>query len=351
MNLSATRLLFLLALGASLPVSQAGAQVLAPGYTGFQRIPLPGNSDSYISVPFARPEAATAVVQSVSGNTITVKGITPWTPNRFVNQGGANDDTYYLLVVSGAGEGSTFPITASGASSLTVDLDGETLNVAANDLLAVIPYWTLGTLFPAGAGVHVSPSASDIRTEIIFPDLNAPSLTGGVSRLFYCLNGNWTEEGQPANVRNNQIILPDSLIIVRHNIPTATTLLANGMVVTSKLRTVLGVNPASKRDNFLGLQRPTTFTLGSSGLVSSGAFAVSPSLLSHTDELYVYDNTVAKKNKSASATYFYWSGGWRKVGSGSTLFDTSPLLTPGSAFIIRKATGSTAPSWINIPNY
>jgi uncharacterized protein (TIGR02597 family) len=340
-----------LVIGISLPALDAGAQVLSPGLSGFQRLTLPGNSDSYVSTPFARPAAATAVVQSVAGSVITVKGVLPWQPNRFVNGGAPGDDTYYVLIVSGAGAGSSFPVTANTASSLTVDLDGDTLSVAANDRLAIIPFWTLGTLFPGGTGVHVSPSTAEIRTEIILPDLNAPSLTGGVPRTFYCLGGDWVEEGQAPVAKNNQVILPDSLFIVRHNIPVNTEVLANGAVVTSSLRSPLGVNPSSKRDNFLGLQRPTAFTLAASGLVSSGAFAASPSAGSRTDELYVYDNSLVKLNKSASAVYFYWNNGWRKVGAGAALFDNTIVFTPGTGFIIRKNAGSTAPLWLNIPNY
>jgi uncharacterized protein (TIGR02597 family) len=337
--------------GFFLPVIHTDAQVLSPGLSGFQRLTLPGNSDSYLSAPFARPATATAVVQGVAGSVITVKGVNPWQPGQFVNHGGPQDDTWYVLIISGTSAGSTFPITASDASSITINLDGDVLNAAANDRLAIIPYWTLGTVFPGGLGIHVSPSTSELRTEIILPDLNAPTLTGGVPRVFYCLGGDWFEEGQAPAVKNSQVLLPDSLFIVRHNIPDATEVLANGSVVTVKLRSPLGVNPASKRDNFLALQRPTGFTLATSGLVTSGAFAASPSLLVHTDELFTYDNAVVKKNKSASATYFYQGGGWRKVGSGSTLFDNALLFTPGTGFIIRKAAGSTSPVWVNLPNY
>jgi len=119
----------------------------------------------------------------------------------------------------------------------------------------------------------------------------------------------------------------------------------------AKLRSSLGVNPSVKRDNFLGLQRPNSFTLAASGLVSSGAFTASTSLLSRTDELYVYDNALVKQNKSASAIYFYWNNGWRKVGAGSALFDNTTVFTPGTGFIIRKKAGSTSPFWLNIPNY
>lgn len=351
MNTSTLPRSCLLLCAAVVPALTARAQVLVPGYSGIQRLALLGNSDSYISAPYARSRAATALVQSVLGSVVTVKGVSPWVAGRFVNSGGPNDDSFYLFVVSGTSAGSSYLITANTASTLTVDLDGDTLNAAPNDRLAVIPYWTLGTLFPGGLGVHVSPSSGDLRTEIILPDVNATTLSGGNLRYFYCLAGNWLEKGQPPAPKNNVAILPDSLFIVRHNAASATEFLANGAVVTSGLRTPLGVTPTSKRDNFLGLQRPTSFTLAGSGLVTSGAFAASLTAGNRTDELLVYDNTLVRQNKSASAIYYYWNNGWRKVGSGAALFDNTVIFTPGKGFIIRKNAGSASPTWLNLPNY
>ena len=342
---------FLLFAAAAIPVLTAGAGVTVPGFSGFRRLALLGNSDSYLSTPFARPPAATALIGSVAGGTVTVSGINPWQPGRFVNQGGPEEETYYLLIVSGSSAGSWFMITGSTAVTLTVDLDGDTLNAAANDRIAVIPCWTLGTLFPRGLGVHGSPSPSEIRTEIVLPDFNAATLAGGVPKVFSCIGGDWVEVAEPLIPRNHQAILPDSFFIVRHRIPAGTEFLTQGAVISSRLRSALGVNPASKRDNFLGLQRPTPYTLAASGLVSSGAFAASPTPGNRTDELFVYDNALVKLNKSASATYFYWNNAWRKVGSGTANFDNAMVFTPGTGFIIRKNASSTPPFWLNSPNY
>lgn len=342
---------YLVVCGALAPVCSAGAQVLSPGLTGFQRVKLPGNSDSYISTPFARPALATALVQSVSGNVISVKGENAWQADQFVNHGGALDETCYVLITSGASAGSSFPILANGTATLTVDLDGDVLNPAVNDGVSIIPYWTLGTLFPAGAGVHVSPTAGDIRTEIILPDLNASTLSSGVARYFYCLAGEWVEEGQGTVSKNKQVLLPDSLFIVRHNVAAATEFLANGAVITCRLRSPLVVNPSSKRDNFLGLQRPTACTLAASGLISSGAFAASATAGARTDELHVFDNALVRKDKSPSAIYFYWNNGWRKVGAGTASFDNTVVFTPGNGFVIRKNSSAVSPFWLNLPNY
>jgi uncharacterized protein (TIGR02597 family) len=327
------------------------AQIVGPGYSGINRITLPGNSDTVLSVPFARPEAAGGLALSFTGNVVTFQGTPGWTANQFV-AGGSVTDTFYLLIGSGPKEGAAYTITANGANAVTVDLDGDTLTgLAATHKLSIIPYWTLATLFPGGAGVHVSPSPGDRRTEILFPNFSATGINASAGRIFYLWSGSWREVGQGAAIRDNEIVYPETYFTVRHNIATPTEFVGSGQVVPGKLTTWFGVNAAGKRDNYVGLQRPIATTLAESGLVSSGAFSASPTPGNRTDELLVFDNTVARQNKAASAIYYYWSGAWRKVGAGTTSFDNTPVFTPGAGFIIRKNNASTAPVWTNSANY
>ena len=41
--------------------------------SGFYKVTLLGNSDTFVSLPFARSKAACGLVQSVAGNVVTVK--------------------------------------------------------------------------------------------------------------------------------------------------------------------------------------------------------------------------------------------------------------------------------------
>jgi uncharacterized protein (TIGR02597 family) len=124
-----------------------------------------------------------------------------------------------------------------------------------------------------------------------------------------------------------------------------------GEVVRGKILNWLVVNSAGKRDNYLGLQRPTTITLAESGLVSSGAFQASPAPGERTDELFVFNNATARRNKSPSETYYYWNNAWRKIGSGAANFDAAAVFTPGKGFIIRKNTSPTPGAWSSTVNY
>jgi uncharacterized protein (TIGR02597 family) len=341
-------LLALALLAAGLPAS---ADVVGPGYSGINRVTLPGTSDSIVCASFARPDAAAGLVLGVSGNRVTFKGAPGWSDNQFV-AGGAVTDSFYLLVGSGPKEGANYFITANDANSVTVDLEGDTLTgLAADHRLSIVPHWTLATLFPGGAGVHASPSPGERRTEILFPNFNSTGINASASRTFYFWSGSWREVGQGMAVRDNEIVFADNYFIVRHNFPTATEWVSQGQVVPVRLVTWLGVNAAGKRDNYLGLERPVAVTLGASGLVASGAFAASPSPGNRTDELLVFDNGVARQNKSAAATYYYWNGAWRKVGAGSASFDDTPVFAPGQGFVIRKNAAASAPAWSNSPNY
>ena len=63
------------------------AQVVGPGYSGINRITLPGLSDTILSTPFARPDAAAGLALSFAGNVITFQGSPGWTANQFVAGG------------------------------------------------------------------------------------------------------------------------------------------------------------------------------------------------------------------------------------------------------------------------
>ncbi len=344
------RTLTLTALLAVLAASATG-QVPAPILSGYNRLALPGNSDSIVALPFARPETAAGLVLSFAANRITFQGAPGWQAGQFVFAP-PQTDTFYVLIGSGTREGAAFTVTGNGANFVDVQLDGDTLaGLTSGDRVAIIPYWTLATLFPNGQGVHPSPTLDNRPTEVLFPNFNAPGINSSAARTFCFHAGHWLEIGFGLAEHDHEVLLPDAYFTVRHNIATATDLHCSGQVLPGKLTSVLGVNAAGKRDNFLGLQRPVNVTLAASGLVASGAFAASPTPGSRTDELLIFDNALVRKNKSASAIYYWWNGAWRKVGAGTASFDAAAVFTPGTGFIIRKNLSTTAPAWTNQPNY
>ncbi|MDB6058276.1 MAG: Endoglucanase [Verrucomicrobiales bacterium] len=324
---------------------------------GFVQLNLLGNSDSYVSLPFVRPPSASATVASVVGNTITVtiQYPTSWTSNQFVYAAGAQSNNFYILFTTGNAQGPVFPITANGTNSVTVDTSNNSLStVAVGDLFVIEPYWTLNSVFPNGAGVNVSPTVGNRNTEVLIPDYTSSGINLSASKVYFFNAGIWKQVGQGSVDHGNDVLPMNLCFIVRHNVATNTTLLPVGVADASSWKITLRAPDGSagdKQDNFVSLTRPTGVSLDASGLITSGAFATSPLPGSRTDELLIFDNSVAAKNKSSSAVYYYWNNAWRRVGFGSAIVGSDTVFNPGSGVIVRRGTNSVSPAWINSSPY
>lgn len=318
---------------------------------GVIKLPLLGSSDNFTSLPFARPGGTRCIVSSVSGNVITADGTTGWTANQFVYVSGTQSNTYYARFTSGALEGRIYPITGNTANSITLSLGSDDLSsLAPNDSIAIEPYWTLNTAFPGGAGIIASPLPGNRYTELLIPDTSSAGANLSAAKIYFYNSGIWKQFADGSNVHNDDVLQPNSHFIVRHNVATNTTFTVMGLVVTADLSVALRTQSSIVQDNYIGLMRPAPVSLNTSGLISSGAFQSSPVPGSRTDELLVFDNTAVARNKSASAVYYYWSTAWRQVGAGTNDVGTN-LVSPGTGFIIRKATNNVSPVWLNSPNW
>lgn len=312
-----------------------------------QQIQLLGNSDTLISIPVLRPSAAQCAVVSYSGNSLQVSGAGSWSVNQWVYAAGTQPNTYYLLVLSGALEGGNFTITANDASSLVVDTSASPLTgLSAGDALAIIPHWTLGTIFPGGEGIHVSPKAGMRHSEIYFPAWSGIGVNLAPTATYYYLDGHWRQVAQGLTVKDDVVVPPDKPFWVRHNLSYATYVYARGVAWLGKWRTQIRRQPDIEQDNWLAIPRLITETLNESGLVSSGAFRSSQTAGNRVDELYFYDNTVSVINKVPSGTYYYRAGAWKRVAFGNTDVGNDPVFAPGIGVFVRADPGSNA-VWVN----
>jgi uncharacterized protein (TIGR02597 family) len=320
---------------------------LTTASTASTSVPLLGNSDSYVSLPFVRPAKASATVSSVSGNNITTAET--WTAGQFFYSAGVQTNIYYARFLDGASAGRIFPIVTNTGTKLTVTSPyGSSPSAASGDNLSIEPYWTLATVFPNGAGINISPTSGNRNTEILLPDSSNAGMNLSASAIYYFNGGIWKQVGK-GNTNFNDAVLPlNGHFVVRHNVSTNTTLTVSG-AVASTLAVPLQTSSTTRQDNAVGLARPVAVTLDASQLISSGAFAASPLPGTRTDELLTFDNTVAQKNKSASAVYYYWSGAWRRVGSGSIDVGATAVFNPGAGVIIRKNTNAVLSTWLNTP--
>jgi uncharacterized protein (TIGR02597 family) len=315
---------------------------------GFHRFILQGNSDNFVTLPFFRPAAAYGKVAGIDINTLTVTGRAPWQAGEFVYAPGIQSNTYFALLTSGQRQGRYFTILANSDYTLTVDVSDDTLTgVSVGDSIAVVPYWTLNTLFPGGGGLHASSNPLVRKSEILFFNVDGIGINRSASRTFYYYGDSWKEFGQGLVNKNDEVFLPDVYFIVRHNTSTATSFTISGQVLKSSWTMPVTVNPLARQDNFIALPRPIMTSLNDTGLIDSGAFRSSSSPLSRADELLVFDNNVIGKNRSASATYYHYNGAWRKFGAGLTDIGNQPVLGPGVAAIIRKGAYAGDCFWKN----
>jgi uncharacterized protein (TIGR02597 family) len=330
---------------------------LATEYAGLYRLPLPGNSDTIVSIPFFRPASDLGAVLTVNGSNVQLRGPGAWQANQWVYSSGTQSNTYFMLIRSGAREGDFYTVTANTSDTLTLDLEGDTLaNLQPGDAVAIVPYWTLGTIFHGGAGVNASTSVGNRQTEVLFPNVSpGTGINLSATATYFFLNGVWRQVGVPGTMNDLPVILPDMYLTVRQNVSNSTTLTAEGAVLAGRIRTRINRSASAKQDNLVALPRPVPVSLNGSALVNladpfNGAFRASPSPLARTDELLVFDTSVGK-NKSAAATYFFFGGIWRKVGGGAVDVGGDFVFTPGTGVIVRSGSGSSSVTWTNAPGY
>ncbi len=347
------------------------AQSVATEPVGFTTTPAGSNSDSYLSVPFTRPPEFIGPVANASGNTIAVSG-SLWTPNQFVYAPGSQRNHYFALIGNGgssnAKEGRTYAIIGNSANSLTLDttLDNVT-GVTANTQVLVLPYWTVGTLFPASdANVSFTPSTSTaaLKSQVRVPDDTATGTNLPYLATYYyssnvdgtSSNIGWRKVGDVNTAdHSDDVLLPDSYFVMRHaNGAPALPFTALGSVLQRKLTVPLRTATGTPQDNPVSLLRPLDVTLNTSGLTpTDGSFLAGASGSVETnDQLLVFNNAQIGFDKSPSAVYYRDSaanGNWRLVGDNNLTDHGNDVIPLGTGFVVRKAaTASGQPAfWTN----
>ena len=356
---------------------------------GFVTVNLAGNSDSYVYIPFKRSPEFVGVASALSANgtydagepftdgnsngswdngeaftdtnnVIALGGTPALTVNQFVYVAVTQPKRYYVFLKTGTRTGMYYTVVSNAAASLTADTAGDDLSTAIDSTttLEVIPYDTLGSIFPGGAGVNPSSShaGASRQSEILIPDHTTAGKNLAFGESYYYYSGvagvgpGWRKAGFAAVLANDAILLPDNLFAVRHNVALATTLTFTGTVQMAQLTTPINtIAGSTDQDNAVALPFATELTLGQLKLYESGAFVGSSSHAgaSRQDEVLVWDNSVSGKNKAADASYYYFTGatgvgpGWRKAGFAGTIADNDIVIGPNKGIVIRKkSTGS-----------
>lgn len=368
-------LLAITAVTSAILTSTASAIDVYTEPVGFTKVSAPPNADTVTSVPFTRmPEYQTSV-GSVSGSIITATNSPGWAVGKWVFPATSAVDntvsnTYYVVMTSGAKNGAYYTITNSTANQLDVQLIAgldDLSGIVAGDKFKIIPYWTLGTVWPQGQGVVVSAATGlgSRRTQVLFPPMNGIGINLAPTATFFCLG----PSGSPTNWVNasgfadssSQIILPDQYIIVRQpsTVSVTTTNTTLGQVALQNFRTALyGLN-GGQQDSFVALPRPSAYSLYDLGFTNNNngngfLASVGTSLGQRRDTVLVYAYPPTAQNAAPIATYYLLgsSSQWRSSTDSATDVSTNILFQPGQGFIVRKSTTNvTSTIWSQPPNY
>lgn len=335
----------------------SAAEVSSP-VSGFLRFRCPAGSDTVVSVPFHQAPRwtgalSTAPTEEDGSVRLDLAGSPGFAAKELV------DLPHFLRCDDGSGPlGRHFAITGHGAGHLLVaaslaDLDG----LGAGDRLSVIPTWTLDGLFPPATQTTFHRSAgrlaSERGSELLLFDRETPGSDLAPSHRYFVTADGWFEAGSLAKA-GKTAIAPGEAFLIRHSPGAAATeFIPSRQVHAGPVSLAVGVAVGKARDTMLALPRPLRLRLDQLDF-GAGAFEDSPTTdpTDRKDQLLVFDNAVAERNKAASAIYFRSGGAWVEDAPGFPPAGAVEI-EPAAGLLVRKAAGNAElrVRWTNAPTY
>ncbi len=317
-------------------------------------IATPTNTDTIIGAPLTKPPVFQGAVSSRSNFVLT-----------FSPSPGFGDFTtlpHYVQAVSGTNAGYIFDVLTNDSNSITlVDNGVSPAGLDPTNSVKVVPYWTLGQLYPAtDAGVSFQASGTtgpSRRTQIFFPNITGTGINRSAGATYFFVTNAadptnpavsyWRSQTTGTTNKDNTPILPDSYITVRNPTNGLTNLQTTiaGNVNVGTMAVQLDAIAGTNNDNYVSLGRPTDITLDGLGLISSGAFTPSAGTTgpARRDQLLIVSNSVSGINKSASVTYYYVSNAgtneWRSTTNTSLNAGTN-VIPAAIGYTIRKSSNN-----------
>lgn len=347
-----------LSLGLLLCGSRSDADVYSP-VVGFLRFQCPSDSDTRVSVPFHPAPRWVGRLDSAPADAgggrvrLELKDTPGFAP------GELTDATHFLLCRDPSGpEGRHFRIAAHGENHIDIVAGlGELGALAQDGLVSVIPGWTLANLFPPDTQTTFHPSAGRLATqrgsELLLFDRTTPGTDLAPSRRFYVTDQGWFEVGTFASA-DKVVLAPGEAFVVRHPPGVAATdFFASEQVYGGVVSLPIRVSASGPVDTWVALPRPVTITLDELDF-GAGQFEESPGTApeDRRDQLLLFDNAEASRNKAPAAVYFRSGGQWLRDAAGFPPAGAVEI-EPSAGLLVRKAQGGADAilHWANAPTY
>jgi len=322
----------LASLAASIPV--AFAQV-ATDPVGFLTLNVQGTGGtsssalSFLGLSFTQPVSYQATLSSASGTTLTDSNAT-WSDDQF---NGANGQ-FYVELISGTGAGRMSNITAtSGSGHSITTADDLSSFVSAGTGYKIRKNWTIASVFGPNDESGLQGGTSSTADQILIYNPG----TGLYTTYYYKTIGiggiGWRSLASNSTDASNSPLNPTDGIIVKRLQSSNLGFSLAGAVKLGQTSI-----PVASGLNILGNVYPSgTFTLGSSGLVSSG---LTGGTSSTADLLLIYDSPSGLYNTYYYKTIGIGGIGWRSLASNSADASNTPIPFGASILIQRKNGGA-----------
>lgn len=326
-NPTSLTLLALAVFSSGVVFGQASSQLPISRTSGIIDVSAPAAAFTYVGLPFIKPAIANGELTSISGTTLTDSNAA---------FGDLTTTPHALQIVGGPGNGAIRRITASSATTVTVD-SAITGIVASVSLYVIIPEWTLGELLgatnQAGLKGGTSPGVAD-KVQI--------ESGGSLNTYFYKLpappfdaTSGWRLVSAPTGSNQSGARIPlQGGIILNRQAGTNRTLTLHGVnrVGTQVAAIVTGTNV---------LTNPfaSATTLATSNLQAAVSGGTSPGV---ADQIRI-------ENGGSVATYFYKlpappfdaTTGWRLVSAPSGADQGAVSIAAGKSFVLSRRTGTS----------
>jgi uncharacterized protein (TIGR02597 family) len=280
------------AITAAVLLALTAQTVSAAEAVGYNTITVPANSDVLVSVPFNQNAEGNFTVSSVVSGGVTVTNVL--TANAYTNG-------YYVRFTTGGGEGLWSTISANGTGGFTLADTNVLTYVSAGNAFRVYKHHTVGSVFPSGMyGV----SYTNGVTVSVYNN-TASGINKATATTVNYLSG-------PKRWNNpNQILNPDSMILIRNGSSVALTFVNSGDVPDYNVALLVPAGVA--KDTLIG----SGFPVDTTAEAISGAAGRTVS---------VYNNAATGINKTTATTVNYLSGPKRWNNPAQAIMSSEGLL-------------------------